>query len=91
MRFKKDDLIFSYQWTPVDTSRRRSVNEPDEVVFNPAEGEEILYIINRFIDQHGLKMPVQARNLERLLKYSFPTGTYSRRWALKWLAAHYRV
>ena len=55
VNFSKADLQYEYTWTTVTDDNPDETGTPDRDLLNRFEGYEVLYFINKFMDNNNLK------------------------------------
>ncbi len=86
MNYVKKDMLFAhYRW--LDNTYHDSIftGEPSRRIFDPHNGNQVLFLINYYISILGKSSIHEARALESSIAHKLPDDTKSERSVFKWL------
>lgn len=82
--FKRSDMLYDYRWTTGENDLKLK-GEPDHSEFDPQEGCEVLYLINKFGQKHNAEVPVIGNKVEKMIKNGLPQSIRTHEHIMKWL------
>jgi len=86
MRYTKSDLVYEdYNWSAGPGDNPNLTGTPDNDLFSRHEGYEMLYMINRLMEQLGLHEQEEGQRLERMLREELPGDVRSRERVRRWV------
>ncbi len=86
---KKQDLIFTYQWTTFSGDEPNVSGYPDGTFFNRNEGFEMLFIIGCLLKSLNLKDNTDGQRMEFMLKKHLPKNILTQRNAKDWIETNW--
>lgn len=89
--YNRSDLVFSdYRWSLYTSDDPRVIGTPDGTPFNPLEGYEMLYLVNRIMQQLGLITTVSGHLIERMIRGDLPPDMEcSQELVSRWVINHW--
>jgi hypothetical protein len=74
--FNKSDLTYAdYKWeAKLDDDDPKLTGKPDSTMLNRTEGYEMLYFINRYMENKGWKQAATGEKIEKYLRTSSHSG-----------------
>lgn len=86
---KREDLIFTYQWTTFSGDESNVSGYPDGTFFNRNEGFEMLFLIGTLLNALNLKDEMHGQRMEFMLKKHMPKNRLTQRNAKEWIEANW--
>lgn len=87
MRYLKKDMQFvHYRWLDEETADSLFAGEPSRRIFDPYNGNQVLFLINYFMAITGDSTLGEAREIENKIAYKLPLDSKSERSVLNWLS-----
>lgn len=80
-----------YRWTDADNAGSIFIGEPSRRIFDPYNGNQVLFLINYYISVTERYSISEARVIESRIAYKLPLSTKSERSVLNWLIAEIPV
>lgn len=74
-----------YRWTEGDDGVSIFTGEPSRRVFDPFNGNQVLFLINYCLSIVGRYSVVEARAIENRIAYKLPMNSRSERSGFNWL------
>ncbi len=87
MQYVKENMIYQYTWP--ETSVASLPGAPGRTSFDPANGVQVLYIINYFCNTIGLLTVNDFRKTEELISSRLPEDKKSEMSVFNWLKSVY--
>ena len=87
MKYLKEYLVREYSWQSEDVSMYTGT--PSRRIFDPANGNQVLFIINCFYDSIGTISVNAGQKLEDLISTQLPPDTRSELAVFNWLKCVY--
>jgi hypothetical protein len=87
---KKEDLVFDYKWSKYRSNDPRVSGALDDTHFNPEEGNQVLYLINRFLELHEFKKIASGQKAERIIKAILPLHIRKQSAVSDWICQHWQ-
>jgi hypothetical protein len=81
----RSDLKFSYSWLALLPDDPKISGQLDNTPFNRDEGAEVLYLINTFAAEFGLKQKDSGLKIERMIKNHLPASVRTQANVKTWL------
>jgi hypothetical protein len=81
----RSDLQFSYSWLALLPDDPKVSGTLDNTPFNRDEGYEVLYLINAFAAEFGLKQKDSGLKIERMIKNNLPASVRNQANVKSWL------
>lgn len=78
-------LFAHYRWPSNDSELSLFTGEPSRRIFDPYNGNQVLFVINYYISLLGKSSKTEARAVESNIAHKLPLNTKSERSVLKWL------
>ncbi len=73
MSYKRSHLLYDhYRWSEYEDDNPRISGAISDIAFNRSEGCEILYLINRFMEDWGLEGIQSGQKIERMIRNHLP-------------------
>ncbi len=73
MSFTKTNMLYhDYSWTAIAGDNPKISGEPDRTLFSRNEGYEVLYLINKFMNQHKLINVETGQKIEKMIRVGLP-------------------
>lgn len=89
MQFTKEHLVTTYYDWSKQTMHHVTTDEPDRRLFDPLNGNQILYLINFFGHSVGNLSIVDGQRVEYLIMNELPAELKSERAVFNWLRGKY--
>ena len=86
---KKDLQYGHYVWTTYRSDDPRISGIPDRTPFDRSEGMQMLYIINKMLDIHGLTLKQHALKIERMIQDHLPSYVRSQEEVMTWVLVNW--
>lgn len=87
---EESDLTYKdYSWTVYENDDPEVTGEPDNTLLNRKEGYEILYFINKFCENHGLKSKSSATKVESMIRSHVPSRIHSQKEIDEWIVKNW--
>jgi hypothetical protein len=83
--FRKDDLIYEYEWSPYEKDDPRISGNPDDTEFNRKKGPEMMYIITHLTDHLGWDVENFGGRMERLIHDQLPESIKTQKDTITWI------
>ena len=84
--FSTKNLIYKdYQWTPFSNNDMRVSGKPDSTIFNPKEGNEVVYLINKLMLLWDYRFSHTGNKMEKLIHDSLPSDVKSQEEVSEWI------
>ena len=83
--FSKNELINRYEWKDYEESAPEVSGQPDDTMFDPEDGHQILYIINKFAAQYDIRWVTSGLLLEQMLTDGLPDTVRSQVEVMAWI------
>ena len=91
MLFTKKNLIYNdYKWTAYLNNDPRVDGNPDNTLFNSAEGSEVIYMINKLMLLWDYRSPTTGNKIEKLIHDKLPLEIRSQEEVKDWVNANLR-
>ena len=87
MKYTKDYLVRQYNWPPENATMYTGT--PSRRIFDPENGNQVLFIINCFCDSIGLMSSNAGEKLEELISTQLPPDMKSELAVFNWLKGVY--
>lgn len=85
-KFKKSDMKFNdYSWTVYGGDDPKVRGTPDSTLFSRKEGYEVLYMINKILDEKGLVSTSSGQKAETMIHEHLPGTTRGQKNVFDWL------
>ncbi|WP_404380969.1 hypothetical protein [Caenispirillum salinarum] len=81
----RDDLEYEYTWTTTPGDSPNHIHSPDNKLLNRAEGYEVLYFINEFLEDENLTTKASGKKAEWLIQEHLPDEIRDRYVIQLWL------
>jgi hypothetical protein len=81
----RSDLQFSYSWLAMLEDDPKVSGQLDSTPFNRDEGAEVLYLINTFAAEFGLKQKDSGLKIERMIQNNLPASVRTQANVKTWL------
>ena len=89
MLFTKRNLIYNdYKWTSYLNNDPRIHGKPDDTLFDSAEGNEVVYLINKLMVLWDYRFPNTGNKIEKLIHDRLPPEIRSQEDAKDWIKAN---
>lgn len=86
MNYLKKDMEFThYRWTDGIDNGSMYAGEPSRRVFDPYNGDQVLFLINYYLANKGNFSISEARAIESKLAHKLPLSSQSERSVFNWL------
>lgn len=86
MNYLKQDMEFThYRWTDGKDTDSMYAGEPSRRVFDPYNGDQVLFLINYYLTTKGNYSIGEARAIESKLAHKLPLSSQSERSVFNWL------
>lgn len=89
--FNKPDMIYKdYSWTAISGDDPRISGKPDNTLLNRHEGYEVLYLINKCLDEWRFKNMSSGQKLEKMIREGLPSNVRSQSNIKDWLKSNWK-
>jgi hypothetical protein len=91
MSFTKTNMLYNhYSWTALPGDNPKISGVPDSTLFNRNEGYEVLYLINRFMNDNSLKNVESGQKVERMIRTGLPGDVRGQKNVVEWLIKNWK-
>jgi hypothetical protein len=91
MSFTKTNMLYNhYSWTALPGDNPKISGVPDSTLFNRNEGYEVLYLINRFMNDNSLKNVESGQKIERMIRTGLPGDVRGQKNVVEWLTKNWK-
>lgn len=77
-----------YKWTSYLNKDPRIYGKPDHTLFNPAEGNEVVYLINKLMLLWDYRFSNTGNKIEKLIHDKLPSGNMSQEEVKDWVKSN---
>lgn len=79
--FKQSDLKYTdYIWKAIEGKDDPKISgEPDSTLFNRQQGHEVLYLINKYMENHYITDKNTGRKIEQIIREELPGDVRSQK------------
>ncbi|MGE5435584.1 MAG: hypothetical protein ACM3O3_00025 [Syntrophothermus sp.] len=81
----RTDLLYKYNWSHNYPNFSELQNNPDKVMLNKNEGEEVLYLINKIAEMNQFTNKSLGHKIETMIKHYLPENYKSHNKAIAWI------
>ena len=81
----KNELINRYEWKDYHEKAPEISGHPDDTLFDPKDGHQVLYMINKFAEQCNFCWVVSGLVVEKLLGNAIPSNSLNQIQVMAWL------
>ncbi|MGL1902126.1 MAG: hypothetical protein OCC49_08325 [Fibrobacterales bacterium] len=86
----KDELTYNdYSWTIYRGDDPRVTGVPDDTLFTPTEGHELLYLINKMAKINNFKKLFSGLKVERMVRQSLPEEIETQLEVMQWVGKNW--
>lgn len=87
--FSKRNLVYKdYEWASYTTNDPRIYGKPDSTLFNRAEGNEVVYLINKLMVLWDYRFSNTGNKMEKLIHDRLPSDIKSQEEVKDWIKIH---
>jgi hypothetical protein len=87
--FSTKNLFYKdYQWTQFSNWDTRVSGKPDSTAFNPKEGNEVVYLINKLMLLWDYRFSHTGNKMEKLIHDSLPAEIKSQEAVGEWIKSN---
>ncbi|MCG6242038.1 hypothetical protein K6U55_08285 [Vibrio diabolicus] len=84
--FKRSEMQYDhYSWTVYGDDDPKITGKPDSTLFSRKEGYEVLYMINKVLDEKNLTSAASGRKAETKIKEDLPSDIRGQEKVFNWL------
>jgi hypothetical protein len=90
--FNKAHLLYKdYDWKTYDDDDPKVTGFPDNTLFNRHQGFEILYLINKLMEEWKFKNIASGQHMEKLIREYLPSDIRSQLHVKEWLKKNWEI
>jgi len=74
-----------YNWTTYSSKDPKVFGKPDNTIFNPKEGNEVVYLINKLMILWDYRFSNTGNKIEKLIHDSLPADIHTQEEVQNWI------